>query len=215
MKIKKIIIIGGGGHAKVLIDCLQYNNKEIFGIIDPHLEKGDRINGLNVLGGDEFLDNINPNNTILVNAIGSTGKNTLRKKIFQHYKKRNFCFSQIFHPSITIASDVSFSEGTQVMAGVIIQPGVRISENTLINTKVSIDHDCYIGEHCHLAPGVTISGGVKIGNNVHIGTGSSIIEGVNIGNNVVIGAGTTIVNDIIDNHKIIGPKPKSIICKDI
>ncbi|MBS4069005.1 MAG: acetyltransferase [Sulfurimonas sp.] len=200
-----VILIGAGGHAKVLIDTLLTLSAVIEGIVDADpLLVGTRVLGVPVLGGDELVNAFAPADCVLVNAIGSVGSTLLRADLFYRFRSLGYHFLTIIHPSATISSDAIVDEGSQVMAGAIIQPGSCIGMNSIVNTKVSIDHDCIIGANVHLAPGVTLSGGVRIGNGVHVGTGAIVIQGVEIGRNSVIGAGSVVLRDVPDEVTVYG-----------
>lgn len=200
-----IIVIGAGGHAKVLIDTLLDQNKNIIGIVDKEVSKTKNgLLGIQVLGTDDVVLQYQAEDISLVNGIGSVEHTHLRKNVNDHFKQRGYSFTRVIHSSAIIAKDVICGEGVQVMAGAIIQTGSRIGMNTIINTKASIDHDCKIGAHVHIAPGVTISGGVQIGDGVHIGTGATLIQGIKVGPNSVIGAGSVVIRDVMSGTAVVG-----------
>lgn len=197
---KPVIVVGGGGHAAVLIDSLKLLGKEIIGIVDPALPVGSLgPGGVNVLGDDDQILDYSPEKIELVNGIGSLPRGKIRGKKFRSLESKGYIFSSVIHPSAIVSKTAIVSSGVQIMAGVVIQTGTTIGKNTIINTKVAIDHDCVIGKHCHVAPGVTVSGNVIVKDRVHIGTGASVIESVTIGQDVVIGAGAVVTKDIKDN----------------
>ena len=193
---KPVILLGTGGHAKVLLETLRYEERNVLGLVTPDLEKGSKHLGLEVLGNDEQLQQFNPSEIVLVNGIGSLPFQQLRWNVGDKVRSWGFGFSSVIHPSAVILSDVSIDEGVQIMAGCVIQPGCSIGQDTIINTGTTIDHDCVIGERTHIAPGCTLSGGVRVGKSVHIGTGSSIIQNIEIGEGAVVAAGTTLYENI-------------------
>jgi len=200
-----VILLGAGGHAKVLINTLRLCSVEIIGATDPTASlHGQVIMGVKVLGSDEELNNYSADKVKLVNAVGSTTLPKIRSRLFAEFKNRGFVFVDIIHPSAVIASDVKTGEGSQIMAGAVIQPGVSLGDNVIINTSSSIDHDCIIGSHSHLAPGVTISGEVVIGEGVHVGVGATVIQGVKIGKRSLIGAGSLVLENIPAGVKAFG-----------
>lgn len=204
-----VIIIGGGGHAKVLIDALIKQNIIILGITETDNNSSNKfILGIPNIGKDKLITDYSPQEVSLVNGVGSISSTKKREEIYTNFKKLGYRFASIVHPSVIIGKDVMLKEGVQLMAGVIIQSGSIIGENTIVNTKASIDHDCIIGSHVHIAPGVTISGGVKIGDNTHVGTGATIIQGLQVGNDSLVAAGAVIVNDIPNNVKVVGVPAK-------
>ena len=191
---KLCVVIGGGGHARVLMDALLLSGITILGFTDL-TPKEFSLHGKQVayLGTDEeFLKRGNKKDIQLVNGIGSVGDSTTRRKIFYRFKEAGFSFLTVIHPSAVIAQDVTFGEGVQVMAGVIVQTGCKIGNNVIINTRASIDHDCAIKDHVHIAPGAVLSGTVTVDENAHVGTGASIVHGIYIPAGTLIKAGSVI-----------------------
>lgn len=206
-----IIVIGGGGHAKVLIESLQLQKRSILGITDSNEnKKGSTLFGVPVIGDDNMILQHSPKSIQLVNGIGAVQSTTIREEIFNVFKKHNYIFAHSIHPSSVLSPSSNFSEGVQIMAGSIIQPDTIIGKNTIINTKTSIDHDCTIGDHVHLAPGVTINGTVNIKNGVLVGAGSTILQNLIIGENSIIGAGSVVIDDVPNNVKMTGIPAKLV-----
>lgn len=205
MKRLPVIVLGAGGHAKVLIDMLRLSGVEILGITDVEAGKhGSIFAGLGVMGGDDMVLAHKPDHVRLVNGVGSTSLPQARRTLFERFKQHDYVFQSIVHPAAVVAGDVELGEGVNVMAGAVIQPGSRIGANAIVNTAASVDHDCVIGAHVHLAPGVTLSGGVRIGAATHVGTGACVIQGVAIGENCVIGAGAVVLTDIPAGTRAVG-----------
>jgi len=200
-----VIILGAGGHAKVLLDALKIKNVEIIGLTDKNPQKKiDYIPGVEVLGDDREIFKHSPDAVRLVNGLGTVRSSTERKKIYERFKKVGYNFADVIHPSAIVSQYIKLFEGVQIMAGSIIQSGCIIGKNTIINTKVSIDHDCRIGNHVHIAPGVTISGEVEVGEGAHIGTGAVVLQGIQIGRNSTIGAGAIVTRNIPDGITAVG-----------
>ena len=193
------LILGAGGHAKVVIDALRSVGREIIGILTPDIEKGASFMGIPILGDDKVINQYQADQILLINGLGSLPGKDRRWFLADKYRGKNYQFGQVMHSNTSVSSDVLLSEGVQLMNGVIIQPSCKIGLDTIINTGSLIDHDCSIGSRCHIAPGVTLSGGVTIGDSVHIGTGVKVIQGVHIGNGTIVAAGTTVCKDILEN----------------
>ena len=200
-----ILIIGGGGHSKVLVDILKLQNLTILGISDLHRSKlGKKVLEIPIIGDDSIILKYSPNDVQLANGIGAVLNNDNRKRIFKYFKKLNFSFVKCIHPSSVISSSSHFAEGVQIMAGTVVQADTHVGKNTIINTRTSIDHDCRIGDNVHIAPGVTINGAVNIKNNVLVGAGSTVLHNLTIGENSIIGAGSVVIDDVPNNVKIVG-----------
>ena len=191
-----LLILGAGGHAKVLLEALFREQHKIIGVATPHLDSGTDYLGVNVLGSDEAVFEYDIQEVLLINGVGSVPGNQLRWDLSVTMRERGYRFGNVIHPNSTIATDVLLAEGVQLMAGTVIQPGSKIGQDSIINTGSQIDHDSIIGDQCHIAPGVILSGEVQIGDNVHIGTGAKVIQGITIGEGSVIAAGTTVYKDV-------------------
>jgi sugar O-acyltransferase (sialic acid O-acetyltransferase NeuD family) len=200
-----VIILGAGGHAKVLIATLLLLRRKIVGITEVNKQKQEGyLSGIPIIGNDEAILKYKSDEIELANGIGSVGLPKSRMEIYQKCKRKGYKFASIIHPSAMVMNDVQLGEGVQIMAGAIIQPGCSIGDNTIINTGAIVDHDCVVGDHAHVAPGAVISGGVQIGAMTHIGTAATIIQGIKIGPESIIGAGAVVVNDIPSNVKAVG-----------
>lgn len=205
----KIVLIGAGGHGKVVLDTIRAAGLEIWGVVDPALAgKVSLWRGLPVLGDDNDLLQINHEDVVLANGVGSLPGQEHRRYIFEKFTSIGFSFHSVTHPSAIVASGVRLHEGSQLMAGSIVQVDSTIGRNTIVNTGARIDHDCDIGPNVHIAPGVVISGGVSICEGVHIGTGASVIQGVTVGKGAVIGAGTVVIRDVPANARVVGTPPR-------
>lgn len=186
---EKIVVIGGGGHAKVLISILKKIDKyNIVGYSDI-IDKGLILN-VPYVGTDDILKNLYKLKKVRLAAVGiGQIKNIeLRKAVIEKISTIGFQFPAIISPKSIINEDVMISEGAVVMDGALLQPGVTIGRYSIINTGSKIDHDCKIGDYVHIAPGVTVCGNVKIGHYSFIGAGSTIVNNVVIKDNQFIKA---------------------------
>ena len=193
---KTVIILGAGGHAKVVAEALIQSGKKVMGLVTPGEEPGTAFLGLCVLGNDSVINTFSPDNVILANGIGALPRQNLRYQLADQLRKQGYNFSKVIHPSAVIAKDVELAEGVQVMAGAVIQSGTTIGRDCIINTGVLLDHDCKIEKNCHLASGVVCSGGVHISSGTHLGTGTIVIQNIFIGNNSVVAAGSVLYKDV-------------------
>ncbi len=190
----KLIIIGGGGHSRVLADILkEMGSREVIGFTDSTARE---VPGVGYIGDDGEIEKYKIDKVQLVNGVGSVRRPERRQEVYGKFKSLGYRFFSVIHPRSIISSRVHLGEGVQIMGGVVINTGAQIEENVIINTSASVDHDCIIGAHSHIAPGVTLCGEVKIGRGCHIGTGSKIIQGVTIGDDVLVAAGEVIKKDI-------------------
>ena len=200
---KPVIIIGAGGHARVLFDCLRLQGVNVLGMLD----KAGTENGnfdFPIIGDDSAISEYPSDTVELVNGLGSVGNMNLRTSIFSRFKKLGYRFRSVIHPSAIIAHDCELGEGVQVFAGAVINTGTKIAADTIVNTGAIVDHECIVGSHVHIAPGCTLSGGIHIGDGTHIGTGTTIIQGIKIGSHALVAAGAVVVKNVPDGKKVMG-----------
>jgi sugar O-acyltransferase (sialic acid O-acetyltransferase NeuD family) len=202
---EKLIVIGGGGHSKVVISILKKLNRyEIMGYTD--IEDKGSILGIPYMGNDERLKELyvkeNVKNAVI--AVGQITNVNKRIEIGRRLKSIGFSLPSIVSPHAILSEDVIVSEGAVIMNGTVINPGTTIGAYSIINTMASIDHDCNIGNFVHIAPGVTLSGSVKVGNNVLIGTGAVVIHNKTIVEDCIVGAGAVVVVDCLEPGIYVG-----------
>lgn len=207
-----LILIGAGGHASVLIDCIRHQSGvEIVGILESNPALlGKTVWGVRVIGTDSDITRYANNEVQLLNGLGSIDVPKHRKSIFHQFKALGYRFYTVIHPTAYVAYGVTLGEGVQIMAGSVVQPQTVIGDNVLVNTRVVIDHECRVGDHVHIAPGTVISGDVSIGNTSHIGTGAVIKQGMTVGSHCVVGAGAVVVNNIDPGSRVAGVPAKRI-----
>jgi sugar O-acyltransferase (sialic acid O-acetyltransferase NeuD family) len=205
-----VIVLGTGGHARVVVATLRLLGVQIIGMTDIDPAGHKEVFGVPVIGTDDVVLRFQPEEIRLVNGLGSTSLPLLRTRLFDRFKRDGYSFFSLIHPSAIIAADAAWGEGTQIMAGAIIQPGCRIGDNCILNTGVAVDHDCRIGNHVHLAPGVTLSGGVTVGDGVHVGTGAVVIQGIEIGDSCLVGAGAVVIDKVTANTKMVGVPAREV-----
>ena len=210
MNHKPVIIVGAGGHAKVVVDALKLLDREILGFTTPDLQVGTEFLGIKVLGDDSIINKYSPDEVELANGIGALPRKNLRWKLASELRELGYNFLTIIHPNAVIAPGVSLDEGVQVMAGVVLQPGTAVGRDSIINTGVLLDHDCTIEVNCHLATGVICSGGVEVGRNTHLGTGAIVTEYISIGKKSIVAAGSIVYQNIGDNTQLIQKRGKTV-----
>lgn len=195
-----IILIGGGGHCKNIIDIINSEKSfNIVGILDLKENIGKEICGVKIIGTDDELYKIRNNISNAFISVGSIGNVEVRKKIYIKLKQFKFNIPYIKDKSAIISENVKINKGALICKGVIVNADTVIGENCIINSGAIIEHDCKIGDFVHIAPGSIICGGVSIENNTHIGAGSTVLQYRNIGKCSIIGAGSVVTRDIGNN----------------
>lgn len=212
----KTVIIGAGGHARVVCSIIDssYHDIQIVGFVDSaSKDPYETIYGRPIIADDGSLTGVVPND-LAMGAIVGIGDNHIRKDKYERLVRAKFVLVNAIHRSASIASDAKIGEGTVVAAGSIICPLSEIGSNVIVNTGAIVDHETTIGDHCHIAPGVNIAGRVRIGRGTLVGIGSTIKEYVKIGENVTVGAGTVVLEDIADDAVVAGVPGRIIRMKE-
>jgi sugar O-acyltransferase (sialic acid O-acetyltransferase NeuD family) len=195
--VEEIIVIGGGGHAKVVIAILhKIASYRIVGYTDR--EDRGSILGTAYVGTDarlssQFADRKKLNAII---AVGQVGLGESRYGVWERVKSSFFSFPMVISPDAVVNEGVVGGEGSVVMDGAVVNSGATIGYGAIINTNSTIEHDVELSDWVHVAPGATISGGARVGRFSMIGAGATVIEGRKIADRCVVGAGATVVNDL-------------------
>jgi sugar O-acyltransferase (sialic acid O-acetyltransferase NeuD family) len=200
---RDLLVIGGGGHAKVVIDlALRSGAWRITGVLDDaEGAMGKSVLGCEVLGGTGRISQYSAGGSSFVVAIGS---NAVRERLQATSTSAGLVAATLIHPSAIVAESARIGEGAVVMAGVVINADARIGKGVIVNTGAVIDHDCQLGDYCHVAPGVKLCGSVSIGSRSLVGVGASVIPGIVIGSDCVIGAGAAVVSQVPNGNRVVG-----------
>jgi sugar O-acyltransferase (sialic acid O-acetyltransferase NeuD family) len=204
-KMEGIIVIGGGGHARVVISILRKLNKyRILGYTD--LQNRGELRGVSYLGTDKdvsaLLSESQVKNAVL--AVGQVGLGKLRNDIWRQLDSLSLVFPKIISPNAIVNDDAAIADGVVVMDGAIINTGAKLGVGVIANTHSTIEHDVTLADWVHVAPGATISGGVTVGRFSMIGAGATVIEGRSIPAETIIGAGATVVHNLAEPGVYVG-----------
>lgn len=197
----KLILIGAGGHSKVIQDIVsEHANVKLFAIIDDVFDESKEIDGV-IYSNFKMLKNLNVNEFKFFIAIGD---NAVRKKIFKQFKIPIEQYITLIHPSAIISKSTKMGFGNVVMPNVVINANTVIGNHCIINTNAIVEHDNTISDYVHISPSATLAGTVTIEEGTHIGINASIIPLKNIGSWTTIGAGAVVTNDITNNVTAVG-----------
>lgn len=201
---KEVIIIGSGGHAKVIADIILKSGDTLVGFLDDDESKQGKTIYLNYKVIGKISDCVNYTEKLFIVAIGN---NDFRARIVGENDLRWYT---AIHPQAIVADTVTVGEGTVVMAGAILNPDTKIGRHCIINTSSSIDHDNNIGDFVHISPGAHLAGTVSVGNKTWICAGAVVINNINIVDNVVVGAGATVIKNVKMPGTYVGVPAKKI-----
>lgn len=194
----KVIVYGGGGHGKSVIDLIRASGiYHIHGVIDDGIKPGTSILGVQVLGGKHLLPELHAQGIRqAVNAVGGIGDITSRIKVFQLLAKNGFVCPTISHPSAVIEPSAIIASGVQVFPQAYVGSEASVDFGVIINTGAIVSHECRLEAYTNISPGTVLAGDVKIGKNSLIGMGVTVNLGVKIGENSRIGNSATIKSDV-------------------
>jgi sugar O-acyltransferase (sialic acid O-acetyltransferase NeuD family) len=195
-----ILIYGGGGHGKSIIDLLRATGVfQIVGIVDDGLATAgvDSVMGLPVLGGSQVLaEQYRRGVRLAVNAVGGIGNVALRIEVFQRLSQAGFAYPAIVHPAAFIEPSASLSPGVQVFALAYVGSEAQVGFGAIINTNAILSHECVIGDYANISPGAILAGQVEIGSEVLVGMGATVNLQVKIGAKARVGNGATVKSDV-------------------
>lgn len=195
----KIILQGGGEHARVVLDCLLEAGADVVGLYDPKYD-GD-------LFGVAQLGQYNPSSHRDAFAVIAIGDNAVRKKVAGITTHK---FTNAIHRSVILSQYATIGTGNMLLHGSIVQAQTSIGNHVIVNTGAKVDHDCVIGDFVHIAPGAVLCGCVQVGEGAFIGAGAVIIPGKKIGAWATVGAGSVIIHDIPDFGVAVGNPGKVV-----
>jgi sugar O-acyltransferase (sialic acid O-acetyltransferase NeuD family) len=197
----RLLVVGAGGHAKVVIDAAEAAGFEIAGVL------GGPGDAPELLGHPVSSDGAQALADGFIIAIGD---NAARARLFAEFTASGLAPVTVAHPSSIVGRDVAIGGGSFLAAGVIVNAGARIGADTILNTGCSIDHDCVIGEHSHVGPGATLCGAVTLGEGVLLGVASCASPGIAVGAWSIVGAGAAVVDDLSANSVCVGVPARPI-----
>lgn len=188
---KNLILLGGGGHCKSVIDVAESAGYTILGILDKPEEVGKKVLSYQVIGTDDDIDKYVDKAEFVI-TVGQIKSSTVRRQIAERVEKAGGRFSTIIAPDAVVSKYATIGQGTVILHHCVVNADARIGSNCIINTMVNIEHDVEIGDFCHISTGTMVNGTVKIGSDTFVGSGSIIYNNIEIPGCSIIPAGTTV-----------------------
>lgn len=199
----QLVILGAGGHGRVILDACQQAGIPVGGFIDNGKAAGSLIHGVPVLGDDGLLDDTGfCSDYRFIIGVGDTA---IRRQLIERADGAGVCLATVIHPSAIVSPCSTVGAGTLINAGAVVNIDALIGRHCILNTRCSVDHDCRLGDNVHVCPGATLAGGVVCGTDAYIGSGATVLPNRRIGDRAVIGAGTTVIKDISADTTFVGP----------
>lgn len=205
---QSVIIVGAGGHAKVIIDILQSNQHyQVIGCTTAEVSKKSVL-GVDVIGDDSILPLQFEKGTKY--AFVAIGDNAKRQAMAQNLLQIGFELINVLSPQAVLSPSVKLGRGIAIMPGAVVNACASIGDNAIINTCASVDHDCIIEPDVHIGPGVHLAGCVYVCQGAFLGVGSSVIPNIKVGRWSTVGAGSVVIRNTLDSLTVVGVPAKEI-----
>jgi sugar O-acyltransferase (sialic acid O-acetyltransferase NeuD family) len=185
-----IVVLGAGGHGKVIADMLLAGGERIEGFLDDGKPIGHEVLGIPVIGGADWLD-AHPARVAL-----GIGDNRARARLAERILATRSTLLTVVHPRAVVAASAKLEDGVVVMANASINPDAVIARGAIINTGAVVEHDCVIGAFAHVSPRAALAGGCRVGAFAHVGIGAAMLPGTSVGDDAVVGGGALVARDI-------------------
>lgn len=188
---KPLILVGGGGHCKSVIDVAESIGYTILGILDRPEEVEKQVLGYKVIGTDDDIPQYVDKAEFVI-TVGQIKSSTIRHKIAERIKTARGKLATIIASDATVSKYATIGEGTVILHKCVVNADAKIGKNCIINTMANIEHEVEIGDFCHISTGVMVNGMTKVGNDTFIGSGSVLYNCIEVLGNSIIPAGTIV-----------------------
>jgi sugar O-acyltransferase (sialic acid O-acetyltransferase NeuD family) len=208
-----LVIIGAGSHGREVAEiarqeCKQDPSLELLGFIDEDPASwGESRDGLTVLGGWSWFDDLDRSTVRVVCAVGAPA---VSRRLAGKASSLGLRFARVISPFAIVSPLAQIGEGVTIFPQVVVNTGTRLGDHAILNVAATLGHDCDIGAYSFIAPGAHLAGSVHVGEACWIGIGASIIQGRSIGDGTVVGAGAAVVQDIPPNMTVVGVPARAI-----
>lgn len=197
-----VILIGGGGHARVVMECIRMAGDQVVGILDDAMEAGTMVLGVPVLGRIADCPSY-PDHKFLI----AIGNNAVRHRIADSMKAN---WHTAIHPAAVVSPYAQIGSGSVIMPGAVVNPGAVIGAHCIINTGAVIEHDDILEDYVHISPKAALGGTVQVGSQTHIGIGAVVKNNIHICADCTIGAAAAVVKDIAHPGTYVGVPARKI-----
>lgn len=188
---KPLILIGGGGHCKSVIDAAESTGYTILGVLDQPEKVGQDILNYKYIGTDDDISNYVDKAEFVI-TVGQIKSSSIRHKIAERVAKAGGNLATVVASDAYVSKYATIGEGTVVLHKAFVNAGARVGNNCIINTMVNIEHDAQIGDFCHISTGTMVNGETKIGHDTFVGSGSTLYNCIEIADNSIIPAGSVV-----------------------
>lgn len=196
MNKNNLILVGGGGHCKSVIEVAESAGYNIIGVLDKPEDVGKHVLDYKVIGTDDDIS-LYVDKAEFVITVGFIKNPAIRIKLYNRVKEAGGKLATIIASSAHVSKYATIGEGTVVMHNAFVNAGAQIGNNVILNSFANIEHDAIVGNQCHISTGAMVNGDCTVGQNVFVGSQSVLANGITIGDDIIIGAGSVVRKSII------------------
>jgi sugar O-acyltransferase (sialic acid O-acetyltransferase NeuD family) len=208
---REILLLGGGGHCRSLIDVLEKEGSyRIRGILDVAEKLGQEVLGYPIIGTEEDLPELLRQSPYCLVSVGQVGPADLRMRLYQRLKEAGAVLPLIISTTAYVSPHAHLGEGTVVMHQACVNAGAEVGANSIINSQALLEHDVRVGDHCHISTAAVLNGGCRIGDAVLVGSRAALRQGVSITDQVLLGMGSVLLQDITETGTYAGVPARKI-----
>lgn len=207
-ELPRIVVLGAGGHAKVIVETLRAGGRTVLGCLDPRAD-APSVTGAPVLGGDEWLASPAARGVEIAVGLGANPDTAGRRRLHNLAVSRGAEPCRVVAPSAWISPTALLGPGAQVLTGAVVHADARIGAGAVVNTRAVVEHDASVGDHAFVSPGAILCGAASIGDSAFVGAGAIVLPGVRIGRRAVVPAGAVVRRDLPDDSILAGVRARA------
>ena len=192
---KPLILVGGGGHCKSVLEAAESAGYSILGVLDMPAEVGKEILSTRVIGTDDDIPAYVDKAEFVI-TVGFIKNPATRIKLYNKIKEAGGKFATIIARTAYVSKYATVGEGTVVMHHAFVNAGAKVGNNVILNTFTNLEHDAVIGDQCHISTGTMVNGDCKVGDRCFIGSQSVLANGISVGDDIIVGAGSLVRKSI-------------------
>lgn len=197
-----VVVLGAGGHAKVVIEALRAGGRVVAGVLAPRGGTAPHP-GAPVLGGDDWLDSAAARGVEITVGVGANPSTAARKRLHELAASKGASFCVVVAPGAWVSPTAELGPGAQVLTNAVVHAGAKVGAGAVVNTAAVVEHDAAVGDHAFLSPRVVICGAATVGELAFIGAGAVVLPGVRIGRRAVVPAGAVVRRDLPDDALLV------------
>lgn len=205
MKKKPLVVLGAGGHAKVVLEALRSAGRRAAALVDAERSLwGTKVEGVPVAGGDDKLKSFPPSRYDATVGVGAALNTRARHRLHEMAAAAGYNLPPVVAASAVVARSARLGPGSQVLTRAVVHPAAVVGAGSVVNTGAVVEHDCVVGEHAFVGPAAVLCGGARVGAGAFLGTGAIVLPGVSVGAGALVAAGAVVRRDVADGAKELG-----------